>query len=29
MHMWKQYDPIDRFKRRPELVGLSQKGCGY
>ena len=25
MHMWKQYDLIDRFKRRPELVGLSQK----
>ena len=25
MHMWKQYDLIDRFKRRPELVGLSHK----
>ncbi len=28
MAMWKQYDPIDRFKQT-ELVGLSQKGCGY
>ena len=25
MHLWKQYDLIERFKRRPELVGLAQK----
>ncbi len=25
MHLWKRYDLIERFKRRPELVGLAQK----